>query len=559
MMDNKDKFKVVYLSMEIALENNIRTYAGGLGMLAGDILKSAADLQVPLFGVTLLNREGYFKQVITSTGEQEEYADSPYDFSQLKKLPEKIIVAIGTEKVTVAVWRYIITGRTGFQLPVYLLDTKISTNSRKFQDLTGSLYGGDTEYRLFQEIILGRAGIKLIKTLDYKNIGKVHINEGHGSLATVELFLDCLEKRDKDKVIAVKKKCVFTTHTPIKATFDKFPLTTILKYQPDFPKQLPGLLNHRQMNTTKLALYFSGYVNSVALSHQLICSKIFPHYTIHNITNGVHSLTWTAPEFKALYDKHIPNWRHSSFSLRNAFIIPLAEVWQAHQKTKQKLINYVYQEQKIRLETNVFTIGYARRFTPYKRPELLFKDVNRLLNIHRKTGKIQIVYAGKAHPRDEKGKELIKFIYKVKEKYKADIKIVFLEGYDMKLAKLMTAGVDLWLNMPLPPNEASGTSGMKAAHNGVPQLSTYDGWWCEGYIKNKTGWTIRGNKEPKKVGCLDQRDAKSLYDLLEQEIIPKYYHSPSEWQKIMRFSIAVNASFFNTERVVLQYIQEAYL
>ena len=309
---------------------------------------------------------------------------------------------------------------------------------------------------------------------------------------------------------------------------------------------------------TKLALYFSGYINGVALSHGNVSRKMFPDYIIHAITNGVHSLTWTAPEFAKLYDKHLLNWRNSNLSLRNAFIIPTSEIWSAHQAAKSRLLKFVKEKTGIVLEQNTFTIGLARRFTAYKRVLLILSDMERLIKINKTVGKIQIVYAGKAHPADLGGKKLIAEVNRIKEKYQEQIKIVFLEGYDTDIAKLMTAGVDLWVNTPLPPNEASGTSGMKAAHNGVPQLSTFDGWWREGYVRGKTGWTIRGNKI-KTEGDIDHKDALSLYQLLETDIVPNYYKQPQKWQEIMRFVIGINASFFNTERVVKEYAQNAYL
>lgn len=556
---NKDKFKIAYLSMEIALEDDIKTYAGGLGVLAGDILKSAADLKLPMVGITLLNDQGYFDQQINKSGRQEEYPAVDYNFSKLRKLSTTVSVKIGKDKVRIGAWEYILKSGDGFEVPVYLLDSNINSNHPKYKKLTGQLYGGGQEYRLLQEIILGRGGVKLIKALKYKNINKFHINEGHGSLAAVELFLGCTRKTDKEKLERVREMCVFTTHTPIKMAHDVFPLSMMLDYQKDFPTKLAGLTTAQGVNMTKLALYFSEYVNGVALSHRKVSSKMFPHHIIHAVTNGVHSITWTSPEFQKLYDKHLPNWRNSSFSLRNAFVIPTTEIWEAHQRDKKNLFAYIEKKQKIKLDKNIFTIGFARRFTSYKRPCLLFTDMDRLLKIHKKVGKIQFVFAGKAHPHDENGKKLIENIYTIKEKYKKDITIVFLEDYEVNLSKLMVAGVDIWLNTPLPPNEASGTSGMKAAHNGVLHLSTFDGWWREGYIRNRTGWTIRGDKEDKKIGDINVRDAKSLYDLLEKEILPRYYTAPEKWKEAMRFTIGVNASFFNTERVLQQYAQEAYI
>jgi glycogen phosphorylase len=555
---SNDKFKIAYFSMEIALESDIKTYAGGLGVLAGDTLKSAADLKVPMVGVTLLNDEGYFKQKISKTGEQIEMP-TKYNFSKLKKLKNQVTINIGKDKVKVGVWEYLVKSPRGYYVPVYFLDSNISSNSPKYTALTGRLYRSEKDYRLMQEIILGRAGVKMLKELGYDNLKKFHINEGHGSLVAIELFLNSKRKKIEDRVKEVQDKCVFTTHTPIKAGHDVFPVSLFKEYQRDFPFKLPGLLKNGTVNMTKVALYFSNYINGVALSHREVSHKMFPAYPIYAITNGVHSKTWTSKEFQDLYDKYIPSWKRSNLSLRNAFNIPLSAIWDSHQKAKKRLFDYIYKKQKIRLSQSVFTIGFARRFTGYKRSNLLFYDVDRLLKIHENVGKIQIIYAGKAHLNDRDGKAMIKNIHDIKNKYKDRIKIIFLEGYEMDIAKLMVAGVDVWLNTPLPPNEASGTSGMKAAHNGVPHFSTLDGWWVEGFINRKTGWAIGKKREHLDLQDLDKKDAENLYFRLEKKILPRYYNHPKRWQETMRHTIAVNASFFNSERMLQQYIQEAYL
>jgi glycogen phosphorylase len=553
----KENFKIAYFSMEIALENNIKAYSGGLGILAGDILRSAADLKLPIVGITLLSREGYFDQKINKQGEQEAWPAKNYDFSQLKKRKERVVIEMGKEKVIIGAWEYKLKGATGFESPVFLLDTNFSQNSKENRKLTDRLYGGDKQHRLLQETILGRGGYEMLKALGY-NIKKFHINEGHGSFVAVAKFLDSSKKSVADKILDTRESCVFTTHTPIKMAHDVFSLEKVINYQADFPYKLPGLLDEKKVNMTKIGLYFSNYINGVALSHKELSMTMFPGFPIHCVTNGVHSATWTAPEFQKLFDKHLPTWRHSSLSLRNAFSLSLADIWHAHQGVKKRLIKLVKEKTGQNFELNTFTIGFARRFTAYKRPTLIFRNMERLIKIHQKVGKIQIVFAGKAHPMDEEGQRLIKEINSLASKYKQKIKIAFIEGYDMELAKVIIPGSDLWVNTPLPPNEASGTSGMKAAHNGVPQLSSFDGWWREGYIRGKTGWTIRGEKM-KISGTRGDKDAASLYELLEKEIIPTYYKSPYTWQKIMRFSIGVNASFFNTERVIREYAQNAYL
>jgi starch phosphorylase len=546
MNDDKNKTLVAYLSMEIALENDIKTYAGGLGVLAGDILRSAVGLKFPMVGITLLNDKGYFKQKINYVGEQLSSADSGYNFSKLKKLPPQVIVVIGLEKVKVGVWQYLIKGQNGFSQPVYFLDTNIAGNSSANRKLTGELYGGNEEYRLKQEIILGRGGVKMLNALGYKNIKKFHLNEGHGSLAAVELFLNSQQKTDAEKIKEVRRQCVFTTHTPFLKSKDAFSLSYLLQYQPDFPQHLSGITDNNEVELTLLGFYFSGYINGVSKLQQKTLDKAFPGYKIQAVTNGVNSVNWTAPEFQKLYDKYVSGWRIDGQQLAKAISIPSGEIWLAHQKAKRRLLNYLKTHAKADWQENVFTLGFARRFTSYKRPEFLLSDIKRLLALQNNSGKLQIIYAGKAHPDDLEGQSLIKQVWKIKEKLADQIKIVFLEDYDLTKAQLLTAGVDLWLNTPIPPHEASGTSGMKAAHNGVPQLSTLDGWWREGYAKNKTGWAIKEDKP------------SELYDLLTKEIMPLYYQQPEKWSEIMRTVISRNAAFFNTDRAIRQYIRKAY-
>jgi len=540
---NKQDYSIAYLSMEIAIENNIKTYAGGLGVLAGDILKSAAEKKFPMVGVTLLSRYGYFKQRMTSSGEQIEMIDRDYDFSLLQKLKPEVEVNIGTEKVKIGVWQYIIPGPDNFEIPIYFLDTNIKGNKNNYKKLTAKLYGGDTEFRLCQEIILGRGGVKMLQALEYSNIRKYHLNEGHASFAPIELFCES-EGADNIGILnEIKEKCVFTTHTPIKTIYDEFFLPMLLKNQPDFPVNLPGLIKDQKLNTLELGIYFSAFVNGVSKMHQELLINIFSGKNIKAVTNGVNSIFWTKEEFKNLYDKYLPGWRGDPSLLGRADKIPSTEIWAAHQKAKQQLLNYLKTNKKINWQENVFTIGFARRFTNYKQPLLLFFDPERLLEILEAGGGAQIILAGKAHLRDTSGQEAIKTIYQIKKKY-PKLKIIFLDNYNLDLAQMIVAGVDLWLNTPLPPQEACGTSGMKAAHNGVPQLSTLDGWWPEGYIKDKTGWAFSG--------------ADELYEVLKKEIMPLYYQSPARWQEIIKNTISLNASWFNTGRVLDQYIEEAY-
>lgn len=534
--------RVAYLSMEIALENNIKTYAGGLGVLAGDVLHSAARKKFPMVAVTLINKQGYFKQKISSSGNQIEQIDRDYDFSKLKKLPTEATIHIGRDLVKIGVWEYLIKGEDDFTIPVYLLDTNIPGNKIIYKKLTAKLYGGNLEARLRQEMILGRGGVKMLEVLGFNDVTTYHLNEGHGAFAAIELFNASKGVDNEEKVKRVKAKCVFTTHTPIKTIYDSFPIGMILKNQPDFPCDLASIIKDNQVNTLDLGIYFSRYVNGVSLAHRLLLSNLFPDINFQAVTNGVNSIFWSSLEFQKLYDKYLTGWRDDYKLLAGAINIPKTEVWQAHQKNKQKLLEYIKIKKKIDWQENILTICFARRFTGYKQPLLILSDVERLLEISEKGEKIQLIFAGKAHVRDIAGQEAIKKINQIRKKYRK-LKIVFLENYDLDLAQLLVAGSDVWLNNPLPPQEACGTSGMKAAHNGVPQISTLDGWWPEGFKLGKTGWAIKNEND--------------LYEILKREVLPLYYQKPEAWQEMMLNTIAINATYFNTDRMLEQYIKEA--
>ncbi len=545
MKKTKTEAPVAYFSMEIALDNQLKTFAGGLGILAGDLLKSAAEIGFAMVGITLLNSEGYFKQKITQNGDQLATKDLSQAIPGFKKLNTYTSVKIGTEEIKLAVWQYIIKGPNQNQVKVYLLDSNLPENNLANRQLTKKLYGGDLEYRLKQEIILGRGGIKILQALGYKKIKKFHLNEGHGSLAPVELFLNSPEKKIKDKLKAIRRQCVFTTHTPLLHAQDIYSTNFFKQFQPDFPFDLDNLVQKDEINMTLVGLYFSGYANAVSRLHGPISNRLFPGYNIKTITNGVNSLTWTSSEFKKLYDKYLPGWRLDNKLLSGADRIPLEEIKVAHQKNKLLLGQEIKKRTRETLDDNLFTISWARRFSPYKRPEFLFKNLNRLISIAKANHGLQIVLAGKAHPRDIEGQALIKQIYQYKKQLTGKVKIVILENYDIELAKIITAGVDLWLNTPQLFNEASGTSGMKAAHNGVPQLSTLDGWWPEAYKKNKTGWAIK------------ESSPDELYDILENDVLPTY-HQPEKWSKIQQQTISSNASHFNSHRALKDYIRKAY-
>ena len=557
--------KVDYFSMEIGLETSIPTYSGGLGVLAGDTVRSAANLKVPMVVVTLLHRKGYFYQKLDTSGLQTEESVQWRIDDYLEELPIRAQVTIEGRTVALRAWKYDVIGFTGYVVPVYLLDADLPENSDWDRTLTDQLYGGDSHYRLCQEVILGIGGVRLLRNLGYTDIERFHMNEGHASLLTLELIDELLHEKKSptitDEILEeVHEKCVFTTHTPVPAGHDKFPIDLVERVLGHHPAiNLPDeLCCEGVLNMTYLALKLSHYVNGVAKKHKEVSSHMFAHYKIDAITNGVNAATWSSEPFQQLYDKYVPGWKEDNFALRGALNIPPDEVWKAHTEVKKKFIQYINRESNAGMDQDVLTIGFARRASAYKRGDLIFHDLDRLRSISKNVGEIQLVFAGKAHPQDEKGKEIIKKIFQAKESLKPDVKIAYLENYDMELGKLITSGVDVWLNNPIPPLEASGTSGMKAALNGVPSLSILDGWWIEGCIEGLTGWSFGG-----KAGDMNEaedrpRDADSLYEKLEKEVTPTYYLNRNRFITIMLHAIGLNGSFFNTQRMMQQYVLKAY-
>jgi len=555
----KKENKIAYFSMEICVDQKIPTYSGGLGVLAGDTIRSAADLGVPMIGITLLYKKGYLKQRIDENGYQQELPEEWNPENYLIKLPVQAQVEIERRVVNIQSWMYMVRGLDGDSVPVYFLDTDIPENTDYDRSLSYYLYGGDDKYRLAQEIILGIGGVRMLKKLGYTDIARYHMNEGHASLLVLELLNNHVDiVSNQSNLDIVKNKCVFTTHTPVPAGMDKFSYDLVKQVlgEPIPFNLLRDLGGSERLNMTQLALNLSHYINGVAKRHGMVSREMFPGYHIDSITNGIHSATWTNKYFSDLFDQYMPGWKLDPFSLRYALNIPNNEVWDAHQKAKKDLIDYINKTHHSDFKEDIFTIGFARRATAYKRANLIFHNPDRLFNIAREKGEIQLVFAGKAHPKDYSGKELIQNIISESNKTSKHIKIIYLENYDMDLGKLLTGGVDLWLNTPRKPKEASGTSGMKAAHNGVPSFSILDGWWVEGYIEGITGWSIGSAADYESI---DQEEADSLYQKLETKIIPAYYHERERWNNIMRHCIAINASFFNTHRMVLQYVSNAYL
>ena len=561
-MKKTNSLRVAYFSMEIALEPDIPTYSGGLGILAGDTLRSAADLGLPLAAVTLAYRKGYFRQVLDPAGNQFEQPQEWVPEQQLTEVKQRVAVEIEGRQVLIRAWKYAVTGVTGETVPVYLLDTNVPENAEQDRGLTDYLYGGDQRYRLAQEVVLGFGGFRLIEKLYGSQIEAYHMNEGHSALLSLGLlerrldqsFAGRLKQLDID---GVRNMCIFTTHTPVPAGHDQFPRSLATQV---LARDHIALLDEAEawegdaLNMTYLALRFSGYVNGVAMRHGEVSRGMFPTYDISAITNGVHAVTWTSPAFAELFDSFIPGWRTDNNYLRYAISIPLPSVREAHAEAKGELFEEIARAFGVQLDPKVLTIGFARRASTYKRADLLFHDPERLRKIAREVGPIQLVYGGKAHPKDEGGKNLIRHVVESASSLADCIRTVYVENYDMRWGRLITSGVDLWLNNPMRPQEASGTSGMKAALNGVPSFSVVDGWWAEGHIEGVTGWSI-GSSE---LAEDPSSEIAALYDKLQREIVPMFYGRPNRYTEIMRYAIALNGSFFNTQRMVLQYVGNAY-
>jgi starch phosphorylase len=553
--------RVAYFSMEIALRNEIPTYSGGLGILAGDTMRSATDLDLPMVGVSLVSRAGYFRQEIDAQGRQLEHP-ATWDPAQWSKpLDAKIAVPIDGRTVWIGAWLYVMEGSMGGRQPVLLLDTDLNENSKEDREITHYLYGGDNAYRLKQEIVLGVGGVRLLQAIGF-TIRHYHMNEGHSALLSVELMgrytYSPEEVRPGESAYdlpRVRDLCSFTTHTPIEAGHDRFPydmVTRVLNNDFDI-NAIKGLAGVDSLNMTRLALNMSEYVNGVAKKHAEVSSAMYPGYKVHAITNGVHPFVWTHENFRQLYDHYLAGWCHEpQLLVRADCSIPDAAIWEAHILAKQHLIEKVQTLTGITMKPDIPVFGFARRMTAYKRPDLLFTDLERLKAIARNQP-FQIVLSGKAHPHDEIGKHLIEQLCAHARDLAGTITVVYLPEYDMALAQALTAGVDVWLNTPLPPLEASGTSGMKAAFNGVPNLSVLDGWWVEGCIEGVTGWAIGDS-----AGMPDG-NARVLYDKLEQVVLPLYYNSDhGGWIRVMKGAISKNASYFNSHRMMRRYATEAY-
>jgi starch phosphorylase len=553
------RMRVGYFCMEVGIASELPLYAGGLGILAGDTLKSFSDLDIPVIGVSLLYRKGFFRQRFDKDAwqfeEEEQFTPEKY----LTLLSQKVRILIEGRPVVVRAWLYKIEGVSKQTNPLILLDTDTEENTPEDRGITHVLYAGDRRYRLKQEAVLGIGGIRMLEALGATHIEKYHMNEGHSALLTLELYRRHM--LTADPVAILHRLTVFTTHTPLAAGHDRFDFSLVQEVlgRDAVPDAIAGRVTENgQLNMTRLGLELSGHINGVAKKHGDVTREMFPSYRIDAITNGVYARGWAAEPMKKLFTRYLPDWEIDPYSLRYALSLPPDELWNAHLEAKRDMIRVVREVTGVELREDVFTVGFARRATAYKRAELLFSDIGRLRRIAERSGKgIQIVLAGKAHPYDHDSKLAVQRIIRRFPELGDRITAVYIPDYNMRIASYLVSGVDLWLNTPARPQEASGTSGMKAAINGIPQLSVLDGWWLEGHVEGVTGWSVGPHPEHSPM-VSDTEDAESLYTKLEHLVIPKFYDERDQWVRIMRQTIAINGSFFNTHRMVEQYALTTY-
>ncbi|MBJ62818.1 MAG: alpha-glucan phosphorylase [Euryarchaeota archaeon] len=540
---------VGYFTAEIGLWSELHTYSGGLGVLAGDHVKSAADAEIPLVGVTLVYRKGYGRQHLDKDGVQTETYRDLDPAQHMQDTGMEISLPLDGGELWAKVWRADITGVSGHVVPVYFLDTFHPKNSEKHLELGLTLYGGDDWVRIRQEYLLGVGGLRLLDKLGLEVDG-LHLNEGHCTFALLEM----LGKGWTREQLA--KRVLFTTHTPVPAGHDRFEWEAVEEVLGDLlPADAKQLVigagdpeEGRRISMSHLAVALSGPVNAVSNLNAWVASSMFADHHIAPITNGVHHITWTSPMMADLFDKQLPGWREDPTKLAHAGKIPTDDLAGARDVARKVLRELVQTSTGVRLDKNRLTIGFARRFATYKRANLVFSDLERLREIG--AGKIQFVFSGKAHPRDEGGKALIKSIFDSAKDLENEIPVAFLEDYSMATGLAMTGGVDIWLNNPIRPMEASGTSGMKAAMNGVPNCSILDGWWPEGCEHGVNGWAI-GEADDERD---DVRDAKNVLDVIENEVLPAWDEGDEKWCEIMRASIATSARFTGA-RMISDYLR----
>jgi starch phosphorylase len=544
----EQQYDIAYFSAEIGISSSLPTYSGGLGVLAGDHIKASGDIGLNMCAITLLYREGYFKQRIDEEGIQTETYPRFDPYPLLKKLDVRFTLRLRARDVWIQVYRFDYVGHGGHAVPIYFLDTDVEENIKDDRIISQRLYSGNKDHRILQEAILGFGGTKLLDELGQNDIKKYHMNEGHCSF----LVLHLLEKFNGD-MEKVKSLCHFTTHTPVPAGHDHFSESRVKKLLrgllPENLK-LPSLVQNGRLHMTELGLYFSGTANGVSALHGDVAQDQFPWSNIDFITNGVHHSYWMGSPFKRVYDQYVPEWRANPECLLKIDDIADDVIWNAHQERKQYLLGYANSQVSKALDGDTLTIGFARRAATYKRAQLLFHDMDRLESLGAE--KIQVIFSGKAHPKDHEGKEVIRQIVSKSKAMFGKVKIIYLENYNMWLGRMITSGVDVWLNTPLRPNEASGTSGMKATLNGVLNLSVLDGWWAEGCKNGVNGWAVGDPEHPD-----DEKDADHLYFVLENSVIPTFYNDRNKWISMMKEAIKTGVDF-TAHRMIMEYNQKFY-
>ncbi len=540
---------IAYLSAEIGLYSELHTYSGGLGVLAGDHLKSAADEGIDIAAVTLLYREGYGRQHLDSQGNQTETYPDLDPSRHLRDTGLELEIPLDGHVLSSKIWKTVIKGIGGHEVPVYFLDTRHTSNEDRHLKLSDRLYAGGDDMRVRQEYLLGVGGIRALKILGHWPLKGLHLNEGHCSFAGLEMLRQGWTREQ------CSKRTLFTTHTPVAAGHDKFDWDLVNNVTGDLiggPER--EIATHEGLcSMSHLGIGMAGRVNAVSHLNAEVASKMFPEVTIEPITNGVHHTSWISPTMARLYDEELDGWRSDGSLLEKAQILSDTGLERARAESRAVLRELVRSMTGIELDGNRLTVGFARRFATYKRASLVFRDIQRLNQMG--SGKLQFVFSGKAHPRDEGGKRLIKEVFAASKELE-DIPVAFLEDYSMATGLAMTSGVDVWLNTPVRPMEASGTSGMKAVMNGVPNLSILDGWWPEACEHGENGWGI-GKKEEDRD---DDRDAKSLYSIMEAEVIPTWSSSRSNWTRMMKNAISVGPRFTG-QRMIRDYrsIYRAFL
>ena len=540
---------VGYFTAEIGLWSELHTYSGGLGVLAGDHVKSAADAEIDLIGITLLYREGYGRQHIDQDGNQSETFAAIDPADHLIDTGLELMLPLDGTTIYSRVWKVEVVGITGHIVPVYFLDTHHPKNSDYHSMLGARLYGGDDEVRIRQEYLLGVGGLRLLNLLRIELDG-LHLNEGHCTFALLELLNKGWTRND------LGKKVLFTTHTPVPAGHDRFNWDSVKAVLGDMlPEDAKQLVidagdpeNGERCSMSHLAVGLVSKVNAVSNLNAIVASGMYGENHIHPITNGVHHITWTSPPMAELYDNQLPNWKGDPTQLGYSGKLSDEDLFAAREKNRSIFRELVKASTGVELHKEKLTVGFARRFATYKRANLVFSDIERLREIA--GGEIQFVFSGKAHPRDEGGKQLIRDIYGSAKQIEGEIPVAFLENYDMDTGLAITSGVDIWLNNPIRPLEASGTSGMKAAMNGVPNCSILDGWWPEGCQHGVNGWAIGESEDDRD----DERDANNIYSVLEHEVLPAWRQGSTVWANIMRSSIATSARFTGA-RMITDYLR----